>query len=157
STLRIGSGDLKISQFQLVDADASRGIFIAGTGSVATKGDFHAATPVVTGAQGVKNSITAVGDVTFDATAGGSGRATKGLGATLTVTGSSVVANSDFIFHSGSLTLQANGAAPADGVTVGGRIDTSGTSQEFNDVTRYTSGGEIRLLSASGDVTIDAN
>ncbi len=151
----IGTGDLQISQLQLVDLKAPGGLLFTGSGSVTTQGDLHALTPFVTAERAVKNSIVALGDLTFDAPPGKAAARGGGLGATLTFTGQKVAAHSLFSLHSGALTLQATGNDPTDGVTVGGRIDVTGVSQDFHDLTRYTNGGEIRLVSKSGDVTID--
>ena len=155
SNFSIGAGDLQISQYQLVDVAAPQGVFFTGTGSVTTPGDFHAETPFVTGSPAIKNSIVALGKLTFDAAAVGVTAPGSDLGASLVFKGSSVVANSNFVLRSGSLTLTATGSNPGDGVTVGGTLDVTGTAQSFYDVTRYTGGGDIQITSKSGSITVE--
>src|SRR5205823_1284386 len=87
--------------------------------------------------------------------AGLSSSAAAGLGATITLVGASVTANADILLPGGSLALHATGSG--GGVNVGGRLDVGGTEQRFFDLTKYTSGGEIRVVSDGGGFTLGPN
>ena len=70
--------------------------------------------------------------------------------------GSSVAVDSVINLPSGSLSVHANGNQPDADVTIGGDavLNVGGTSKAFNDVTEYTSAGQVAILSDQGSVTI---
>ncbi len=148
----LGSHTLNIDQVAKVTLTASGGLLVQGTGAFSTSGDLSINTPLITGAKGANQSITAGGQLTITAPAG-SGRAqiAGGLGASLTLTGASILDNGNISLPSGSLTLHAT----SGDLSIGGVLDVSGTSQAFFDVVKYTDGGTIHLLSDTGSITIN--
>ncbi|MCW1911936.1 filamentous hemagglutinin family protein [Luteolibacter sp. GHJ8] len=149
-SIRLGSGQLAINGYANTVLNASRGITGSGTGGFSTQGSLTAIAPVITGEAGAKRSITAGG--TLNLLAASSGQVLSGgLGSTLSLSGSSVNVATDIVLPSGSLSITAT----SGNLTVDGRLDASGTSQRFHDVTKFTSGGEILLSSLHGDVILN--
>ena len=164
-----GANTLNIDGFATVNLNASGGILaaatkstaqdssgnpIAGTASLVAAGDLQITAPVLTGATGANLTVTANGALVINPLSGGSTSAvTGGLGATLNLSGASVTENSLIQLPSGNLNIASTGAL--GDVTVGGTLDVSGTAQSFNDLTKYTSGGQISLTSATGSVNLN--
>jgi filamentous hemagglutinin family protein len=173
-TIQLGGGSganvLDIDGYAVTHLNAAGGISVAatssatkdssgnpiqGTAGLVTAGDLQITTPVITGATGANLTITANGALTIDPVANGATpTVTAGLGATLSLIGTSVTENSLIQLPSGNLDLEATGAA--GNVEVGGTLDAAGTAQTFNDVIKYTSGGKISLTSDSGSVILDS-
>jgi filamentous hemagglutinin family protein len=150
--IKLGANQLNIDQFAQVTLNATGGILFSGEGGLAVQGGLTLATPLITGATGAVQTIIASGGalVVTTPTGGGSATLTGGVGATLTLEGSSVAANSWIQLSSGLLTLHAT----SGDVSVGGRLDVAGTESVFDDLTRYTSGGELTLTSDAGNVEL---
>lgn len=151
-TITLGANQLSLDQFANVTLNATGGIFFSGKGGLTAQGSLTLGTPLITGATGAVQTIIASGGALLVATptGGGSATLTGGLGATLTLEGSSVAANSWIQLSSGLLTLHAT----RGDITVGGRMDVAGTESAFDDLTRYTSGGKLTLVSDAGNVDL---
>jgi len=161
STLQLGANAVAIDQFSTVALNATGGILFRGTGSLTAQGDLTMLTPVLTGANGATDTISAGGGMKITSVPGRSSVA-GGLGATLTLvsgtnpgfvstTGLTGIAeNSNIILPSGVVTLDAK----TGDLSVGGRIDVSGTSRTFLDLIRFTGGGSVNLTSEAGSVAI---
>ena len=134
-------------------------------------GNLTLTTPLITGAtasdQTISSSTTSVLDMAISATgalvlsapaSASASPAANGLGAQLSLTGSSVTQNSGSIkLHSGTVSLQATGAqGSADGsdVTINGVLDVSGTPMPFYNLNKFTDGGQINLTSQQGNVSV---
>jgi filamentous hemagglutinin len=171
ATIELGTNQLDIDQFSNVTMNASSGIVLAaetkvahadttvvnGTGGVAASNALILNTPVITAA--AFTSTQAPGNETITATDGNlainntetsASSITEGLGATLTVVGQSVSDNSTIVLPSGKVTLHAT----SGDVSVGGTLNVAGTAQVFNDVTEFTTGGQITMTSDAGSVNI---
>ncbi|MFZ4774691.1 MAG: filamentous hemagglutinin family protein [Terrimicrobiaceae bacterium] len=148
-TMRLGENAFSVAGYQSLNISAKNGLLTAGTGSLTLPGSFTVTAPLITGSKGTSYQVTAAGAVSL-LRGGESAGISGGLGASLGFTGSSVVANSTIRLLSGGLTLRATGGS----VTVGGNIDTSGSSQSFFDITRYADAGNIRLISDAGSVIL---
>ena len=74
----------------------------------------------------------------------------SGLGASLTLQGSTVTVESNLVLPSGAVTLHAT----TGNVLVNGTIDVSGTAQTFFDLTQYTNGGQVSLSADLGYVLL---
>jgi hypothetical protein len=142
-TLRLGANQLAIDQYASVTLNAVGGLLAQDTGGLATQGNLVINTPLLAGATGTNQTISAGGALTV-ASSGNASAATitPGLGASLTLTGASVIANSTFALPSGGLALRASSGDLAIG---GGRLDVSGTVQNFYDLTKLTDGGQLSL------------
>lgn len=152
-TIQVGRNQLQLSHYQNIELNATGDLVLQGVGGLSTLGNLSGSPRMITAAAGAVQSISALGDLALNAQGAGAGPSSVGgLGATVTLTGASVIANSDILLPGGSLALRATGSG--GDVTVGGRIDVGGTAQQFFDLTKYTSAGEIRVESASGGFTL---
>jgi hypothetical protein len=106
---------------------------------------------MLTARRAATQSIIAGGDLNI-AAEGASGVA-GGLGASLTLQGASVSVASNIMLPSGLLTVRATNGD----VSIGGRVNLNGTAASFYDLTRYTSGGQVQLISDTGSVSIGAD
>ncbi len=158
--ITLGSNALNIDQFENVSLSATGGILAQGTsaapGTLAVTGNLTLTAPVIVGAVGAVQTITANGgQLSIQPVAGGTASVKGGIGANLTLDGSSVVINGDVLAPSGELNVVANGAVGATGgISIGGTLDTGGIAQSFNASTSYTNGGQISLGSANGNVAM---
>ena len=173
-TIQLGGGSganaLNIDGYATVTLNASGGILVAasnsssvndssgnpvsvkGTASLTTAGSLQITTPIIVGATGADQTLTANGVLTINpVTDGSTTTVTGGLGATLNLVGTSVTENSQIQLPSGDLSI----VAKTGNITVGGTLDASGTTKTFNDVTEYTSGGQISLTSDAGSVVLN--
>jgi hypothetical protein len=158
-TITLGVNPTAIDQFAEVTLVAGGGIRVVGAGGISAQNDMTLATPLVTAASGAVQTLQAKGSLVLKRTGTGSAMvAADGLGAHLTLTGSSVAVNSDVTLHSGGLTLHATGTDSTGSVRVGDSatsvLDVSGTKKTFFDVASYTDGGKISLASDNGSVKL---
>jgi len=147
-TLRIGVNQLRIDQYGSVFVNATDGIIGEGAGGLTVAGSLTTTAPIVTAARNSTQSITATGALTL--LGGGAAQITGGLGASLTLQGASVTANTDILLPSGLLTLRAT----AGDVQVGGRLDVGGTARDFYDLVKFTDAGRLTLTSNTGSVHV---
>ena len=152
-TLRLGANQLAIDQFASVAFNATGGVMGQGTGDLTVQGNVTVNAPRVTGATASNQSLTASGALTL-AAASGNATVTPGLGANLALTGASVSANSTITLPSGALSVRATSGDLSVGS--GGRLDVSGTTLTFYDLTKFTGGGQLTLTSDAGSVNLAA-
>ena len=153
-TIRLGSNQIKVDQFATLELDASSGLIINDVGGLTAQGDIVANTPFITAARSATQSIVAGGSLTFEKPADSTASPkAAGLGASLTLQGTSIVANSDIIMPSGLLTLHAT----ENDVSIGAHFDVGGKAQSFYDLIKYTNGGQIRLIADNGSVSVLAD
>jgi hypothetical protein len=150
NTLSIGANALSVDQFLGLNVSATNGILLQGTGSLAVQGTFSATTPVITGAAFASQSITSTGAMTLSSSVASGTLAAGGLGASLSLTGSSLSTGSDIELPSGQLSLNAT----SGDTTVTGTLNVGGTGQTFFDQVKYTDAGAISLSSATGNVNL---
>ncbi|MDD5348928.1 MAG: filamentous hemagglutinin family protein [Chthoniobacteraceae bacterium] len=156
-TLNLGANTLNVELFDQVGLNATRGIVVQSTGAFSTRGALTLTTPVVTGATSAVGTLTAGRALKVARPDGAEAAAQQGgLGASLTLQGSSVEVNSDILLPSGSLTLYATDGDVLIGNTATARVDVGGTRQEFFDVIKTTGGGQITLTADAGNVSVGA-
>jgi filamentous hemagglutinin len=143
---------VNVSGFNQVQIASTGGVQGQGTGGLAVVGNLEIATPSITGAAGSDQSISATGTLDLEPLAGATSTLTGGLGASLTLTGASILANTNISLPSGTVDL----VSLTGDLSVGGVIDVSGAAQTFNDVTKYTNGGQIDLTASQGNVILAA-
>ncbi|MGN7831444.1 filamentous hemagglutinin family protein [Pseudoxanthomonas sp. 22568] len=119
-------------------------------------GDLNISTPLLTGAAGSVNRITAGGDVRVTGTGGvAPAMASDALGAEIALDsrGGRLLFDGLAWLPSGKLTLSAQ-----DDVVLGdaARLDLAGRKLEFFDVSKYSWGGDVVLESRAGDVSQSA-
>lgn len=153
NTIRLGANQLNIEQYATLELNAPGGVLLQGTGGLSTAGSLVATTPFITGQAKADQTIKAAGALIVQAPLVPSEASpTAGLGVSLTLEGTSIVATGNLIIPSGLVKLHAT-----DGdITVGGLIDVGGTAQKIYDTINYTDAGQISLLADRGSVTIDA-
>ena len=156
ANIHFGSGLVQIDQFANTNLIASGGIVFEGSGGLTAEGSVALTTPVITGTTGAGYALNAAGMLTIDRPAAAvPATVSGGLGASLTLIGSSVIENSDILLPSGAITLQATGTLPGSAVKIGGTLSVAGTAQNFFDLTKYTDAGEIHLNADEGSVFLN--
>ncbi|WP_395744499.1 filamentous haemagglutinin family protein [Prosthecobacter sp.] len=148
--LRLGTGTMLVNQFSTVQIQATTGIQLEGTGGLSTDGAAHLTTPYITGLAGATQTITAANALLIDGA--NATPAAAGLGASLTLQGQSVEVDTMVKLPSGLFSATATGGS----LTVNGTLDAGGVKVSFQDVDKYTSGGQISLASSTGNVTISS-
>lgn len=150
TVIRLGTNQVQVDQFARLEMTATGGILAEGSGGLSTGGAARLTTPLLTGGAGAVQSIRTAG--ALDIAGSGTASLTGGLGARLSLIGSSVSNTASLILPSGEISLQATGGS----VTAGGTLDTSGTARRFYDLTKFTDGGRIALTADAGSVSIPA-
>ncbi|PPA75436.1 hemagglutinin [Achromobacter spanius] len=128
----------------------SQGAFDSSTGRYAYRGgNLNLNTPLLTGGAGSVNQMLAGGDVRLSGADAGPVAAVQDLGAQVGLSGATVQVDGRIVLPSGKVTLQGR-----DGVLLTGasQIDVSGRAIAFNDVLRYSWGGDVILESAQGGI-----
>ncbi|MGX1175296.1 filamentous hemagglutinin family protein [Pseudomonas sp. R151218B TE3479] len=126
----------------------TQGAYDPKTGFSYSGGNLNILTPLLTGEAGSINRISAGGAINV---AGASAKpgTVSGLGGELSLKGASLNLASAVVLPSGKLTLSATrDLTLADEA----QIDVAGRTLTFNDVTRYSAGGEVILQSQNGDI-----
>lgn len=132
----------------------SQGEYQAGSGYAYSGGDLNLITPLLTGEAGSRNSLLAGGSLRVSA---GPGNVTSAplelangaLGAELALEGGSLLLDTRVGLPSGKLSLTAREDLE---LGAGAQLDLAGRAVRFDDVTRYSWGGEVNLLSRGGDI-----
>ena len=134
----------------------SQSAYAPGQGYAYTGGDLFLTTPLVTGEAGSSNAITAGGVIRASAPQGALARQAaaladaEGLGASLSLTGASVTLDTAVALPSGKLAVTATTGDIE--LTGAARLDVAGRAVAFDDVLKYSWGGEIGLRSEAGGI-----
>ncbi len=125
----------------------------AGFGHPGTGGTLNLVTPLLTGAPGSVDSLTAGGTVTLRPASGASpSMATPdALGAEVQLTGAAIVDSTAIVLPSGQLGMLANTGDIMLGT--GARIDLAGQPVGFFEQTIDTPGGTLSLQSTHGNIS----
>ena len=148
NSLSFGQNSFTATGINAVNLSASSGAAAISDGSFSTTGSLRIATPALTASQAVRHSLSSTGALELADIAGTPTR-TPGLGATISLRGSSVTLGSDILLPSGSL----DATATSGSITVSGLVSVAGSSKTFFDQTRYTNGGDL-VLNATGSVQL---
>ncbi|MHC8327167.1 filamentous haemagglutinin family protein [Pseudomonas sp. LB1P83] len=156
--LALGFADVNLSASERITANhkgslavyQAQGAFDAQKGFSYSGGNLNMVTPLMTGEAGSVNRITAGGAIDVSGAANaGAGAGAVGLGAELLLSGSRISLASAVVLPSGKLTLNATrDLTLADGSL----IDVAGRAITFNDLTKYSGGGEVILQSRNGNI-----
>nr|WP_276539554.1 filamentous haemagglutinin family protein [Alcaligenes faecalis] len=132
----------------------SQGEYRAGSGYAYSGGDLNLITPLLTGEAGSRNSLLTGGALRVSAGGGGAAStpvelANGALGAELALEGASLLLDTRVGLASGKLSLAAQ-----DDLELGAdaQLDLAGRALRFDDVIRYSWGGEVNLLSRGGNI-----
>jgi len=158
--LALGFANVNLNASDRITADdkgslavyQSQGAYVPGEGYSYSGGALNISTPLLTGEAGSINRITAGGAITVTAPQGARAAAVigaTGLGAELALNGASVSLGTAVTLPSGRLTVSANGDITLSGTA---RIDVAGREVTFDDVKKYSWGGEVILESRTGDI-----
>lgn len=151
-TVRIAENSSRVSQYANLTMNATKGLFVEGEGGLSAAGAITANTPFISAARSSTQSLSAAGALTIN-NIGGATTTVSGLGASLSLQGSSVNSASDIILPSGVINITAT----TGNLTVAGRLDVSGTQQGFYDLIKFTNGGSITLGAANGNVIVNGS
>ncbi|HCT9155964.1 TPA: filamentous hemagglutinin family protein [Pseudomonas aeruginosa] len=127
--------------------------YVAGEGLRYSGGDLRLSTPLLTGEAGSLSRISSGGSLSLAAPAGAAAvtfdSGTAGLGAELSLSAREIRLDSAVSLPSGKLSLSAE-----DDLELGdgARIDLAGRKASFNDVDKYSWGGDLLLSSRAGDI-----
>nr|WP_242487538.1 hypothetical protein [Pseudomonas sp. TH05] len=154
--LALGFGSVNLSASERITANhkgslavyQSQGAYETGKGFQYSGGNLNILTPLLTGAAGSVNRITAGGAIDVAATGVTPGTA-DGQGAELALQGDSIRLASAVVLPSGKVTLGARGDVL---LTDAALIDVAGRAVAFNDLTKYGWGGDVLLQSRAGNV-----
>uniref|UniRef100_UPI001A9EDE0D filamentous haemagglutinin family protein n=1 Tax=unclassified Variovorax TaxID=663243 RepID=UPI001A9EDE0D len=131
-----------------------QGDYEEGKGYAYSGGKLELSTPAITGDAGAVLRVTAGDTLRIGAPAGGrldapAARALQALGADLAFDARSIVLDSAIVLPSGKLSLSAqDDIALADGAL----IDLGGRRLAFNDVDKFSWGGDLALESRAGSI-----
>src|SRR3546814_27143 len=131
----------------------SQGAYDAVKGYAYSGGNLNLTTPLLTGEAGSVNRITAGGQLTASAPAGAVTPTTPvldaALGAELSLAGQGLVLDTTIALPSGKLSLRAT-----DNLTLtdNAYLDLAGRKVDFNDVSKYSWGGDVTLESLNANV-----
>ncbi|RRY53747.1 filamentous hemagglutinin N-terminal domain-containing protein [Pseudomonas aeruginosa] len=132
----------------------SQGEYRAGSGYAYSGGDLNLITPLLTGEAGSRNSLLAGGALRVSAGGGGAAStpvelANGALGAELALEGASLLLDTRVGLPSGKLSLTAQEDLE---LGAGAPRGQAGRALRFDDVIRYSWGGEVNLLSHGGNI-----
>ncbi|MGF7154290.1 filamentous haemagglutinin family protein [Novosphingobium gossypii] len=125
--------------------------FVPGKGFTYSGGDLNIVAPLVTVGAGASNTIKAGGAIRLTGTGAAAGAAD--LGGTLAISGRTVTVDTAIMLPSGKLTLSAMNDLTLSGAS---RIDVAGREVPFDDISRYSWGGDVVLTSTLGNIRQDA-
>lgn len=159
STISLTDGSIRADGFSTLTFAADKSITTSQNGSFTTNADLSLETALLTGLQASKYSIVSTGGLSLTNPFTLPAMTAPGLGADITLQAATVAINGNITLPSGRLTLRSTSGDLLIGDRSPALIDLAGTSRQFVDVTRYTSGGVIILESLTGSVKIlqDAN
>jgi hypothetical protein len=130
-------------------------VVLDGTGSLRTDAPTSITANAVVGSAAADYSVASAGALT----ARGSARpdAAAGAGARIELTAPSIDVGTAILARSGSVTLNATGAAPTDSVVLrpGAVIDASGASAQVFDQRLDAPGGRIELSARAGSIVAE--
>ncbi|MBC3375857.1 filamentous hemagglutinin family protein [Pseudomonas sp. SWRI92] len=128
-----------------------QGEYITGKGFQYSGGNLNILTPLMTGEAGSVNRITAGGNIRVSAPAGSRlpVASADSLGAELALNGKNVRVEGNVVLPSGKLTLSAEDELT---LTAAARLDLAGRKITFNDVSKYSWGGDLILESRNGNI-----
>lgn len=147
----LGSNNFAIAGYTSTTLGASSAITSTGTGQLGVAGDLVFRTPLLTGERGSTRTINTSGDFTL-LDPGGTGSATTGIGAALSIQANALDLRSDILLPSGKLEVLAR----SGNIQVAGNLNVEGVTQSFHDFTRYADAGSILLTADTGSVNLEA-
>ncbi|WP_085683942.1 MULTISPECIES: filamentous hemagglutinin family protein [unclassified Pseudomonas] len=124
-----------------------QGVYDPVKGYAYSGGNLTLRTPLLTGEAASVNALKAGNNLTLTGSA--TGAAADALGAELTLDARNVVLDSRIALASGKLVVKAENDLSLTGNS---RLDLAGRTLPFNDVNKYSWGGDVSLFSNSGNI-----
>lgn len=162
----LGEGAFKVRGYSAVNLQAAQDVKVLGDTSksssfdVARDGGTAALTisaSRITAAKGSDYAINSTGKLTTALPSViAANQVAADLGGKLALTAQSINHGGLIELPSGVVELHATGSAPGDGVTVTGSILANGVTKQFDSVTAYSPGGQVRLTGDHGNVALGA-
>jgi filamentous hemagglutinin len=152
-SIMIGRNALVIDQFNTVTLTTAQGLTLRETGTLRAQNALSIITPFIRAEGNSTQTIAAGGLLHLSKPAAAFAPTTLGLGASLTLEGSSVLAESDVLLPSGLISLRAT----TGDVTVNGILNAGGVARQFFDVTRFTDAGSVSLTANAANVIVGAS
>ena len=153
--LVLGFADVNLSASERITANhkgslavyQEQGAYDPLKGYAYSGGNLNLRTPLLTGEAASVNRLKAGGSLMLSG-AGASGVA-DALGAELTLEARDVLLDSHIALASGKLVVKAEGDVNLAG---GAQLDVAGRTLPFNDINKYSWGGDIALYSSNGNI-----
>ena len=139
-SLAFGQNAFSISGISAINISATNGVSALSDGTFSSSGSLRIATPSFTAGRAVAHSISTTGTLEL-ARIAGTPNTSPEVGASISLTGSSITLASDILLPSGSLEATATDGS----ISVSGLLSVAGSSKAFFDQTRYTNGGDLVL------------
>jgi filamentous hemagglutinin family protein len=149
-------GAMAVAGYDVVAVDAQANLTASASSSLSASASVDITTSRVALASGVDLALTSTGQLALLAPAKLAGaQSAAGLGAALSVTGSSINVETGLNLPSGQVTLTTTGDAAGGELTIGagGSIDVAGIVQQYDGVNVATAGGMVSMNSA-GNITL---
>ncbi len=149
--ITLGDGQISLEGFGRVALSSGEALIATGEGRIETAGDLELQTPAIRVGSSGEYTIAASGALT--ATGGTGVRDNSATpGGLLRLEGDTVSLDTTVRAESGAVDIAAD-----NGIELGGSalIDTSGTTRVFSDVSLATPGGQVRLSTIEGDVSLN--
>ena len=131
----------------------SQGEYVSGKGFAYSGGELLMRTPLLTGTAGSVTRLSVGGDLRLEAPVGGvpaaASKGTEALGAEWSMSASNLLVDTRVELPSGKLSLTASGDLRLGAASY---IDLAGRTATFNDVEKYSWGGDLLLRSDNGDI-----
>jgi hypothetical protein len=149
--LTFGDGVMGISGFKDVEMTAIRGVLGGGNGNFSFGGGLNLSTPVISGNNAAKTSISTKGklDVAYSGTV--AGMTQDALASSLTLKGETVKVAAPLVYKSGAISL----ISTTGDLELASLLDVGGMGRLFSDVTQFTDAGTISLKSGKGIILAD--
>ncbi|HIE1864240.1 TPA: filamentous hemagglutinin family protein [Pseudomonas aeruginosa] len=159
--LALGFAEVQLNASQRISANHQGSLrvyqrldgYVAGEGLRYSGGDLRLSTPLLTGEAGSLSRISSGGSLSLAAPAGAAAvsfdSGSAGLGAELSLSAREIRLDSAVSLPSGKLSLSAEGDLELGD---GARIDLAGRKVSFDDVDKYSWGGDLLLRSRAGDI-----
>ncbi|WP_268801215.1 filamentous haemagglutinin family protein [Pseudomonas huanghezhanensis] len=152
----LGFATVNLAASQVITSNAagslsvhqSQGGYVTGSGFSYSGGDLNISTPLLTAAAGSVNRISAGGQLRVIGLPAKEA-SVAGEGGNLTLQADSISLDTTVVLPSGRLTLNARGDLTLGD---GAQIDLSGRRLVFNDLTKYSWGGDVVLSSREGNI-----
>ncbi len=151
--MAVGPGLQWLVGYETVRLDASDSILLTGEGGLRADGNLTIGTPVISVDRGARSALSSNGALTLEGQAPDAASASAGLGGRLELRGATVAIATRIEAAAGLVEVHSDGDLVLQN---GAQIDVAGRLREFDGSSLAVAAGTVRLLTAGGDLTLDA-